>query len=69
MFDDLGYHTIFEHGALKILYGGLIIAKGSRIYGLYIWEGSNVIFHSWSASEDFHDNEMLWDWGQDMLDS
>lgn len=36
MFDYLGYCTIVEHGVLKVLYGGSIITKGSKVCGLYI---------------------------------
>ena len=53
MFDDLGYCTRAEHGVLKIPPDELIIVKGSKIYGLYILEGSNVISHSSLTSGGF----------------
>ena len=61
MFDDLGYCTRVEHGVLKISRDELIIAKGSKICGLYILEGSNVVIHSSLTSGGFHDKEELWD--------
>ncbi|CAK8533702.1 unnamed protein product [Lathyrus sativus] len=61
MFDDLGYCTRVQHGVLKILHDELIIAKGSKICGLYILEGSNVIINSSLTSGGFHDKEELWD--------
>lgn len=34
--------------------------KGSKICVLYILNGSTVICHASSVSEDFHDKNMLW---------
>lgn len=34
MFDDLDYCNMVEHRVLKILYGGFIVAKGSKMYGV-----------------------------------
>lgn len=39
----------------------MIIAKRSKIRDLYILEGSNIVVHSSSTSEDFHDKKQLWD--------
>lgn len=61
MFDDLGYSTRVEHVVFKISHGEVIIAKWSKVWRLYILEGSNVIVLSSSASEDFHDKNKLWD--------
>lgn len=55
MFDDLCYYTRFVHEVLKVSHGEMIIAKGSKIYDLYILEGSNFVVHSSSASEEFHE--------------
>lgn len=43
------------------MHNEVIIAKGSKIYGLYILESSNVVVHSLSASENFHDKNIVWD--------
>lgn len=51
MFVDVGYYTKVEHGVFKILHGGVFIAKGSKISGLYILESSNVFVHSSSSNE------------------
>lgn len=48
-------------GVLKISQGEVIITKRSKICGLYMLEGSNVVIHYSSASEDIHDNKKLWD--------
>lgn len=37
MFDGLGYNTRIEHVMLKISNGALIIAKGTKKHGLYIF--------------------------------
>lgn len=46
---------------LNIFNGEMIIAKGSKICGLYILKGFNVVVHSSSATEDTHDKNKLWD--------
>ena len=38
MFDGLGYCTRIERGKMGISHGALVIAKGSKIHGLYILE-------------------------------
>jgi hypothetical protein len=38
MFDSLGYCTRIELGVMRISHGALVIAKGSKINGLYILE-------------------------------
>lgn len=60
MFDDLDYYTKVEHGVLKISPNGVIMSKRSKIFKLYILDGSNVIGHSSLASEDFYDKNKLW---------
>lgn len=45
---------------LIILHGEGIVAKGSEIFGLNILEDSNIIVHSSSSSENFHDKNKLW---------
>lgn len=52
MFDGLGYCTRIERGVMRISHGALVIAKGSKIHGLYILEGSTVIAHASVASVD-----------------
>lgn len=61
MFNDLGYYIRVEHVMLKISHGEVSIAKWSKICGLYILEGSNVVVHSSSASEYFRDKNKLCD--------
>lgn len=61
MFDDLGCCTRVEHGMLKILHGKVIIAKVSKTCALYILKGSDVIFHSSSASDEFHKKKNICD--------
>lgn len=46
---------------LKILDDEVIIVKESKICGLYILKGSNIVFHSLLSSEDFHDKSKVWD--------
>lgn len=36
MFDDIGFCARVKHGVLKILCGASIMAKGSKVCGLYI---------------------------------
>jgi len=36
VFDGLGYCTRIECGMMRISHGALVIAKGSKIHGLYI---------------------------------
>lgn len=45
---------------LKYLYGALIIAKGSKMYGLYVLGDSIDIDHASITSQDFHDEIKLW---------
>lgn len=61
VFYYLGYFTRVKHMVLKIFHGDVIIAEGSKIYNLYILEDSNVVVHSSSFSEDFHNKNKLWD--------
>src|SRR4051812_46984211 len=62
MFVELGYFTKVEYGVLRISHGKvIIITKGSTICELYILEGSNVIVHSSSESEEFYDKSRLWE--------
>jgi len=60
MFDGLGYCTRIERGMMRISHGALVIAKGSKIHGLYILEGSIVIDHASVASVDTLDIIKLW---------
>lgn len=55
MFDVIDYCTRVEHVILKIMHGGMIMDKGDKICELYILKGFNVVVHSLSDSEDFHD--------------
>lgn len=61
MFNDLSYCNRVKHVVLKISQDEVIIAKWSKICGVHILEGSNIVVHSLSASEDFHDKNKLWD--------
>lgn len=61
MFDNLAYCTRIEHGVLNILYCEKSIAKGSKIFRLYILKRYNVIVHLSSYSEHFHDKNKLFD--------
>lgn len=54
MFDDIDYCTKIESRVLKLLFGALIMTKGSKIYGLYILNGYIVIVHALLASQVFH---------------
>lgn len=69
MFGDLSYYTRAKHKVLNILNDGEIIAKGSKICGLYILEGYNVFAHSSSANEDFLISTSYGILGQDMVDA
>ena len=60
MFDGLGYCTRIERGMMRISHGALVIAKGSKIHGLYILDGSTVIGHASVASVDTLDITKLW---------
>jgi len=60
MFDGLGYCTRIERGMMRISHGALVIAKGSKIHGLYILEGSTVIAHTPIASVNNLDITKLW---------
>nr|KYP59955.1 Retrovirus-related Pol polyprotein from transposon TNT 1-94 [Cajanus cajan] len=46
MFDGSGYSTKIEYGMMKISNGALIVAKGTKISGLYILNGYIVIAHA-----------------------
>lgn len=46
MFDDLGYYTRIECRVLQISHDDLIMAKGSKVCGLYILDGFNIIGHA-----------------------
>lgn len=61
MFGDLDYYVRVKHVVLMISQGGVTMAKGSKISGLYILDGFNVIGHSPLASEEFYDKNKLWD--------
>jgi len=63
MSDGLGYCTIIERGTMRISHGALVIAKWSKIHGLYILEGSTVITHALVASVDTLDITKLWHLG------
>lgn len=43
MFDDIDFCFRVKHEVLKILHSALIVAKVSKICGLYSLYGSNVI--------------------------
>ena len=43
MFDALGYTTRIEHVMMKIFKNSVMIAKGIKMNGLYILDGSTVI--------------------------
>ena len=60
MFDGLGYCTRIERGMIRISHGALVTAKGSKIHGLYILEGSPVIAHASFNSVDTLDITKLW---------
>jgi hypothetical protein len=55
MFDGLGYCTRIERGVMRISHGALVIAKGSKINGLYILDGSTVISNALVASVETAD--------------
>lgn len=59
MFGDLSFCTIVKHGVLKILHDGFIMAKWSKISGLYILDGFVFIICASSISEKFHDKNKL----------
>lgn len=52
MFGGLGYYTGIEHDMLKNLYGVLIIAKGTRMCSLYIFDGFTIVGHEYIISQD-----------------
>ena len=58
--DGLGYCTRIERGMMRISHGAFVIDKGSKIYGLYILEGSTVIAHASVASVNTLDKPKLW---------
>jgi hypothetical protein len=55
MFDGLGYCTRIERGVMRISHGALVIAKGSKINGLYILDGSTVISNALAVSVETED--------------
>lgn len=61
MFDDLGKCTKFEYRVFKSLHGRFIMAKLSKMCGLYILDGSIIIVHASLASKEFHDKNKLQD--------
>lgn len=61
MFDDPGYYIIVEHKVFKILHVRVIIAKVSKLYGLYILEGSSVVVYSSLNIIPFHEKNKLFD--------
>ncbi|CAJ2642413.1 unnamed protein product [Trifolium pratense] len=60
MFDNLGYCTRIERGVMRISSGALVIAKGSKMNGLYILEGSTVISNALVTSVENADITKLW---------
>ncbi|KAK2414734.1 secreted RxLR effector protein [Trifolium repens] len=60
MFDGLGYSTRIERGVMRISHGALVIAKGSKMNGLYILEGSTVISNACVTSVENADITKLW---------
>ncbi|KAK2447548.1 secreted RxLR effector protein [Trifolium repens] len=60
MFDGLGYCTRIERGVMRISHGALVIAKGSKINGLYILDGSTVISNALAVSVETEDITKLW---------
>ncbi|CAJ2668093.1 unnamed protein product [Trifolium pratense] len=60
MFDNLGYCTRIERGVMRISNGALVIAKGSKMNGLYILEGSTVISNALVTSVENADITKLW---------
>lgn len=50
MFGDLDYCNMVERRVLKILCAEFIVAKGSKMCGLYILYSSTIIIHASLAS-------------------
>ncbi|WJX64387.1 hypothetical protein P8452_49170 [Trifolium repens] len=55
-----GYSTRIERGVMRISHGALVIAKGSKMNGLYILEGSTVISNACVTSVENADITKLW---------
>ncbi|WJX42094.1 hypothetical protein P8452_29365 [Trifolium repens] len=55
-----GYCTRIERGVMRISHGALVIAKGSKINGLYILDGSTVISNALAVSVETEDITKLW---------
>ena len=60
MFDTLAYTTQIEHGMMKIFKDSVMIAKGIKMNGLYILDGSTIIAQVVVASQNQHDKTNLW---------
>lgn len=60
IFYILGYITKIERGLIKISNGALIVAKGVKMNGLHILDGSIVIAHAFVASQTLQDKTQLW---------
>jgi len=60
MFDASGYIAQIEHGMMKIFNNSVMIAKGIKMNGLYILDGSTVIAQTTVASQNEHDKTSLW---------
>lgn len=59
MIDELSYCTRFGYGVLIFSHVGVIMAKGTKIYGLYILNGSIFIGHVTLSSEELHDKKKI----------
>ncbi|MCH82500.1 putative Ty-1 copia retrotransposon protein [Trifolium medium] len=62
MHDNLGYETRIDHGIIEISLDAKIIGRGTKVYGLYLLDGSTIIGHAFIASRISHDVD-LWDFG------
>lgn len=57
MVDDLDNCTGSWYDMLKISYGALITPRGSKIYVLYILDGSIIIRNTLFSSQDFNNTK------------
>lgn len=62
MFVDPCYCTKAEYGMLSILHGAIIVAKLSKMCGLYVLNCSTVIDNASLSSQDFYDKTEIWDY-------
>lgn len=60
MFDGLRFYIRIKHRMMKIYHGELIIAKGSKMYGLNILDGLTIIASALLANRNWHVKTKIW---------